>query len=63
MAEFIQVLNQFFIPWSIKSTPCITFGKAVSYSDLKKIEGSIQENIIRLAAKQMESHMAMYNKL
>jgi hypothetical protein len=62
MAEFIQVLNQFFIPWSIKSTPRITFGKAVSYSDLRKMEGSIRENIIHLASIQMESHMGKYNK-
>ena len=62
MAEFIQVLNQFFIPWSIKSTPCITFGKAISYTELKKMDGSIRENIIRLAAIQMESHMEKYNK-
>jgi hypothetical protein len=62
MAEFIQVLNQFFIPWSIKSTPCITFGKAISYTELKIMDGSIRENIIRLAAMQMESHMGKYNK-
>jgi Acyltransferase len=62
MAEFIQVLNQFFIPWSIKSIPCITYGKPVSYSDLQAMEGSVQENIIRLAGIQMKGHMAVFNQ-
>jgi hypothetical protein len=62
MAEFVQVLNQFFIPWSIKSIPCITYGKPISYNDLRKMEGTIQENIIKLAGIQMKSHMAEFNQ-
>jgi hypothetical protein len=61
MAEFIQVLNQFFIPWSIKSTPCITYAVPVSYTSLQKMEGTIQESIIRLAGAQMKDHMAEFN--
>ena len=61
MAEFIQVFNQFFIPWSIKSRPCITFGEPVSYADLKMMPGSIQENIIKLAGLQMKSHILEFN--
>ncbi len=62
MAEFIQVFNQFFIPWSIKSLPCITYGKPISYSELMKMDGSIQENIIRLAGIQMKDHMGFFNQ-
>jgi hypothetical protein len=63
MAEFIQVFNQFFIPWSIKSLPCITYGKPICYSELQKMDGSIQENIIRLAGIQMKDHMEFFNQV
>ncbi len=61
MAEFVQVLNQFFIPWSIKSIPCITYGIPISYASLQKMEGTIQENIIRLAGFQMQEHISFFN--
>jgi hypothetical protein len=63
MAEFIQVFNQFFIPWSFKSLPCISYGKPISYSELKKMDGSVQENIIRLAGIQMKDHMVFFNQV
>ncbi len=62
MAEFVQVLNQFFIPWSKKSIPCISYGKPITYEELKKMEGSIQENIIRFAGIQMKDHMEIFNQ-
>jgi hypothetical protein len=62
MAEFIQVLNQFFIPWSIKSLPRITYGKPVSYGELQAMQGTVQDNIIRLAGIQMKDHMAFFNE-
>ncbi len=62
MAEFIQVFNQFFIPWSKKSLPCITYGKPICYSELQRMDGSIQENIIRLAGIQMKDHMDYFNQ-
>jgi hypothetical protein len=62
MAEFIQVLNQFFIPWSIKSLPRITYGKPVSYAELQAMPGTVQENIIHLAGIQMKDHMAYFNQ-
>jgi hypothetical protein len=63
LAELFQICQQLVLPGSLRTAPKITFGKVMTYSDLKKqsVTSSVMPVIIDHAKKQLQDHITTFD--